>query len=88
MKSFTTMADTATKTFNWLNLERAQAIMGIAKRHGAKVKRVAQQRGALGQMKVIVSVNAGSWAASNSIIAKIVTEVRDAGLVNELTFQA
>ena len=86
MKSFTTMSDTAIKTFNWLTNERAKSIIGIAKRHGAKVKRVAQQRGALGKIKVIVTVNAGSWAASNSIIAKIVTEARDAGLVNELTF--
>ena len=87
MKSFTTIGDTVTKTFNWLNLERAQAIAGIAKHHGAKVKRVAQQRGVLGKMKVIVAVNAGSWAASNSIIAQIVIEAREAGLLNELTFQ-
>lgn len=27
MKSFTTMGDTATKTFNWLNLEQAESIV-------------------------------------------------------------
>lgn len=74
------------RTYNWLNAERAQAIVSLAKKHEAdSVKRLAQERGALGICKVVVQFNRHSWAASLEAIKPFDVEVKEAGLINSLT---
>lgn len=76
------------KTFNWLDAERAARIIEIAKRHDAdSVKRLAQQRGALGQCKVLVTFNRHSWAASLEAMKPFNADIASSGLVDSLTYQ-
>ena len=75
-------------TFNWLNKSRAIAITDICKSYGKgiTVKRLAQERGALGQIKIIVRCDSHSWATAIQLAANVRQAVIDAGFTNSLTF--
>jgi len=57
------------KTVEWLNAKRAASLISLAKLHGAKTKRLAQSRKDLGVIKVIITFDSHSWAASNDKMA-------------------
>ena len=91
MNSFLTMTDKVTITFNWLNGERAKAIAAICKEKGAsKVRRLAQGgKRAMGYCKVVAEFNSHpGWATNNATAGAAKKAVIEAGLTNELTFQA
>lgn len=79
--------DHMTKTFNWLNAERAARIAEICKKHGATVKRVAQERGALGYCKIVARFDCGSRVKSSAAIGAARREIEAAGLTTQLTYQ-
>ena len=77
-----------TKTFNWLNSNRAKDITAICKKHGGKTNRLAQERGILGVCKIVATFNSfPGWASNNEAAALATTEIIDSGLTNGLTFQ-
>ena len=79
--------DNATITFNWLNKDRAQGITAICKSAGkVTVKRVAQERGVLGVMKLIVTVYGHSWKNALDIVNGIRRAVNEAGLSDGETY--
>lgn len=79
--------DSVTITFNWLNKDRAVAITEICKSAGnVSIKRVAQERRALGAIKLIVSINGHSWRESGNIANNIRQAVNNANLSNSLTY--
>ena len=75
-------------TFNWLNKDSAAAITVICKSTGGNVsiKRVAQERGVLGAIKLIVRINGHSWRESVNIANNIRQVVNNADLSNSLTY--
>jgi len=80
-------SDNATITFNWLNKDRAQGITAICKSAGeVTVKRVAQERGVLGVMKLIVTVYGHSWKNALDIVNSIRRVVNEAGLSDGETY--
>lgn len=82
-----TFSDSVSKTFNWLNGERAATIAAICKKHGATCKRLAQKRGTLGVCKVVATWREHSWYASSQAWAGAKAELEAAGLFDSLTFQ-
>jgi hypothetical protein len=75
-----------TKTFNWLNSEKASALMLIAKNNKASSKRLAQQRGSIGVCKVTISLPMGSMFEGNGVMRTILAQATEQGLINSLTF--
>ena len=74
-------------SFNWLNAERAKQITTICKSHGAKIQRLAQERGVLGICKVVATFSKYPGWYDNSIVARECRkEVIGKGLTNQLTF--
>lgn len=74
-------------TFNWLNSDRASKITTICKSYSqVAVKRVAQERGAIGMIKLLVRVNGISWRESVVIANNIREKVNTAGLSNSITY--
>lgn len=80
-------SDEVVKVFNWLNADRQKQIAAICKRHGAKVQRLAQERGALGHCKVRAVFRLHSWFASSQAAGAAVKECEAAGLISSLTWQ-
>ena len=76
------------KTFNWLNATKAQAISAIIRRHGGKPQRLAQERGALGYCKIVAQFAKGvSWAANVESLNAAIHEIETSGLTTQLTYQ-
>lgn len=72
----TVLKDYCERSYNWLNGEEASTIAAIVKKHGCTSKRVAQQRGALGMVKVIVRVHKfPGWYSNNQLLATIHGEI-------------
>lgn len=77
----------ASITLNWLSGDRARAIAAVVKEHGGRVKRVAQERGALGYCKLIVTFDKHpGWAPNNETLGKFKTRIVADGHTNQLTF--
>jgi len=78
------------RKYNWLTADKASKIIAIAKKHNAdSVKRLAQERGALGYCKVLVQFNKNSWASSLEASKPFFKEIEEnaSELVNSLTYQ-
>lgn len=73
-------------TYQWLNAERAKQISAIIKQNGGTVKRVAQERGALGVCKIIARFESHSWVAARNLQGEARKQIIEAGLTDSLTF--
>lgn len=81
----TVLKDYCERSYNWLNGEQAAAIAAIAKKNGCKTKRVAQQRGALGVVKVILRVDKfPGWASNNQLLAAVHKEIMESVRLDSL----
>jgi hypothetical protein len=76
-----------TKVFNWLNAASAERILAICKFHGAKVSRLAQERRALGVVKVRAVWNAPRLMDNAEACKRAIDACNAEGLIDSLTWQ-
>ena len=75
-------------TLNWLSADRVKKITTIAKKHSAtKIQRLAQERAALGVMKLVITFNKFPGWFDNAKAAQVFrAEIINAGLTDSITF--
>ena len=77
----------ASVTLNWLHGDTARSIASVVKEYGGRMKRVAQERRALGYCKMIVTFDRHpGWATNVETLKKFKERIIADGHTNQLTF--